>query len=124
MKMALVLTTAFLLTQNCFAEVTVAPPEISPTVRQDLAVRKDRSKEEVRARPNLNMLQPDTDGEIGTGEYQVISADGSITRRPCAYTCEMRGLMEGKCRTWISKIDPNLCYVQDTRSRSDAIPMK
>ncbi len=61
------------------------------------------------------------DGELKPNEYEVISTNGSITRAFCPYTCAMRGLEGKHCKTWRSLSDPKLCYVQDTRIKSDAI---
>lgn len=61
------------------------------------------------------------DGELKPNEYEVISTNGSITRAFCPYTCAMRGLKAKHCKTWRSLYDPKLCYVQDTRIKSDAI---
>ena len=54
-------------------------------------------------------------------EYEVISTNGAITRAICPYSCAMRGLEAKHCKTWRSLSNPKLCYVQDTRLKSDAI---
>lgn len=69
---------------------------------------------------NANM-RVDNDGNLEKDEYEVISANGSITRALCPYTCEMRGLPKQNCKQWTSVRDKSLCYVQDTRIPSDAI---
>ena len=61
------------------------------------------------------------DGELKSNEYEVIDMNGSITRAFCPYTCAMRGLEAKYCKAWRSVSDPKLCYVQDTRIKSDAI---
>ena len=61
------------------------------------------------------------DGELKPNEYEVISTNGAITRAICPYTCAMRGLEAKHCKTWRSLNDPKLCYVQDTRLKTDAI---
>lgn len=54
---------------------------------------------------------------------EVISSNGAVTRAPCPYTCEMRGLPLEHCKTWPSPSDPGQCYVWDTRLPQDAIPL-
>lgn len=66
-------------------------------------------------------MSEDTDGDLKSGEYIVISPNGSITRSICPYTCEMRGLPKDYCKTWKS-ITNEECYVQDTRISSGAMP--
>jgi hypothetical protein len=61
------------------------------------------------------------DGELKPNEYEVISTNGAITRAFCPYTCAMRGLETKHCKTWRSSNDPKLCYVQDTRLKTNAI---
>ena len=64
------------------------------------------------------------DGELKPNEYEVISTNGAITRAFCPYTCAMRGLEAKHCKAWRSLSNPKLCYVQDTRLKSDAILWK
>jgi len=59
--------------------------------------------------------------ELQPDEYEVISTNGAITRAICPYTCAMRGLEAIHCKTWRSLSNPKLCYVHDTRLKSDAI---
>jgi len=66
----------------------------------------------------------DKDGNLASNEFEVISTNNSITRALCPYSCEMRGLPKKFCKTWQSKQDPSMCYVQDTRIPSDAISLK
>lgn len=88
----------------------------------------EMSKGESRATPPANTvshaapMQEDQDGELQVNEYEVVSTNGAITRAFCPYTCEMRGLEAKHCKAWRSLKDPNLCYVQDTRLPSKAIP--
>ena len=64
----------------------------------------------------------DVDGDIQPNEYRVISANGSTTRRPCPYTCEMREIPKESCKEWKS-LEDSECYVQDLRiGGSDAMP--
>jgi len=67
------------------------------------------------------MVENHGGGELKPNEYEVISTNGSITRAICPYTCAMRGLAAKHCKTWRSLSNPKLCYVQDTRLKSDAI---
>ena len=59
--------------------------------------------------------------ELKPNEYEAIDTSGAITRALCPYTCAMRGLEAKHCKTWRSLSNPKLCYVQDTRIKSDAI---
>jgi hypothetical protein len=102
---------------------------IAPNVwaeRSDMNAESDEMRNEAlddaRARPGLGMRE-DSDGNIMEGEYQVISKNGGVTRRPCPYTCEMKGIPQTSCRTWVSKSDSSLCYVEDTRLSQNAVPM-
>lgn len=70
--------------------------------------------------PHPSMTE-DVDGDLKTGEYIVVSPNGSITRALCPYTCEMRGLPPEHCKTWPSKSNPSECYIQDTRIASEAV---
>ena len=64
----------------------------------------------------------DKDGDIQPNEYRVISVNGSTTRRPCPYTCEMRQIPKESCKEWKS-LEDSECYVQDLRiGGSDAMP--
>lgn len=65
-----------------------------------------------------------TDGMIRPDEYRKISENGALTRRPCPYTCEMRGIPNNHCRTWRSIVEPDQCYVWDTRYHQSAVPIK
>jgi|PlaIllAssembly_1097288.scaffolds.fasta_scaffold1157494_1 hypothetical protein len=67
------------------------------------------------------MVENHGGGELKPNEYEVISTNGAITRAFCPYTCAMRGLEVKHCKTWRSLSDPKLCYVQDTRLKTDAI---
>jgi hypothetical protein len=62
----------------------------------------------------VNTYVENTDGHIKEGEFQFVSPNGAVTRRPCPYTCEMRGLPKQHCKVWRS-VDGTLCYVWDTR---------
>lgn len=66
----------------------------------------------------------DRDGEIGPNEFRVIDPNGAVTRRPCPYTCGMRGIPKSQCRQWPSAgAAQGECYVHDLRvSRDDAMP--
>lgn len=66
-------------------------------------------------------MMENRDGELKPNEYEVISTNGAITRAFCPYTCAMRGLEAKHCKAWRSLSDPKLCYVQDTRLKTDAI---
>lgn len=66
-------------------------------------------------------MKEDMDGRLEPGEYTVISPNGSITRSFCPYTCEMRGLPKEHCKAWKSVMNPELCYLQDTRITSAAV---
>lgn len=59
-------------------------------------------------------MREDIDGKLEADEYRVISKDGSLTRRPCPYTCEMRGIPGEYCREFRGR-EENECYVKDTR---------
>lgn len=72
------------------------------------------------AHPKMKLA--DMSGEITQGEYVIVDLTGSITRSPCPYTCEDRGLPAQHCRAWQSASDPEECYLQDTRIPSDAFP--
>ena len=66
-------------------------------------------------------MKEDQDGNLDKGEYEIISTNGSITRALCPYTCEMRGLPQKTCKSWQSKQDKTMCYVQDTTIATQAI---
>lgn len=73
--------------------------------------------------PPTSMVE-DTDGNIQANEYRVISANGSTSRRPCPYTCEMRQIPKEQCKEWKS-LEDSECYVQDLRiGGSDAMPKR
>lgn len=81
--------------------------------------------------PQLSLAEPtqqwveDRDGEIAPNEYRVIDPAGGVTRRPCPYTCEMRGFPKKHCKEWksVTKAQDGECYVQDLRvSTDDAMP--
>ena len=67
------------------------------------------------------MVENHGGGELKPNEYEVISTNGAITRAFCPYTCAMRGLKTKYCKTWRSLTNPKLCYVQDTRLKTNAI---
>ena len=67
------------------------------------------------------VMRENKDGDIKPGEYQRISENGGLTRRPCPYSCEMKGIPRKNCKEWVSRRDTNLCYVEDTRLPSDAV---
>ena len=69
-------------------------------------------------------MREDVDGNLQHGEYIKISPNGSITRALCPYSCNMRGIPQGNCKTWKSVQHPDQCYVQDTRIPSDAVPVR
>ncbi len=69
-------------------------------------------------------MMEDKDGILAENEFEKISTNDSIYRARCPYTCEMRGVPKEHCRTWQSKQDQSMCYVQDTRLPSDAIGLK
>lgn len=62
------------------------------------------------------------DGDLQRGEYEIIDMSGGVTRSPCPYTCQDRGLSSKNCRAWQSQLDRRMCYVQDSRIPSQAIP--
>jgi hypothetical protein len=68
-----------------------------------------------------NMIE-DKDGELQAGEYTVIDPAGSVTRANCPYVCADRGLPAEHCKSWQSASEKQLCYLQDTRIPSDAMP--
>lgn len=68
----------------------------------------------------------DTDGELMPNEYRLVDTKGSVTRRPCPYTCEMRDIPKEFCKEWksITNAVDGECYVQDLRiSHDDAMPI-
>ena len=84
------------------------------------AVRADDAQNTTSRSPMVE----DKDGVIASNEYEVISTNGSITRALCPYSCEMRDLPKKFCKTWQSKQEPSMCYVQDTRIPTEAITLK
>ena len=64
----------------------------------------------------------DGDGMLASDEYRIIDPDGATTRRPCPYTCKMRGIPKNQCKEWRSASNPDDCYVQDTSLGGDAMP--
>ena len=79
------------------------------------------TKESLASGTSAAIMHEDKDGEIAADEYQIISVNGGVTRRPCPYTCEMRGIPRDHCKEWTSnnKVD---CYVQDTSKPADVMP--
>ncbi|NMC63701.1 MAG: hypothetical protein GYA55_11115 [SAR324 cluster bacterium] len=71
----------------------------------------------------VSLFQEDKDGIIKDGEYEVMNENGSLTRRPCPYTCENRGIPREKCHEWKSA-SGDLCYVHDTRLPQAAVPLR
>ena len=69
-------------------------------------------------------MREDKDGDFQTGEYTVIDTKGATTRAHCPYTCADRGLAAEHCKAWQSASDKSLCYLQDKRIPTDAIPFK
>lgn len=67
-------------------------------------------------------FQENKDGNIKEGEYEVMNESGSLTRRPCPYTCENRGIPRESCHEWRS-VAGDLCYVHDTRLPQAAVPL-
>ena len=65
----------------------------------------------------------DRDGVIEPDEYRKVSENGAVTRRPCPYTCEDRGIPQEKCRAWPSHYEGE-CYVQDLRIASNVFDEK
>jgi hypothetical protein len=61
------------------------------------------------------------DGDLGPNQYETISLNGSLTRALCPYSCEMRGIPKRNCREWRSLVDPEKCYVEDTRLAQHAV---
>ena len=83
----------------------------------------DKSSEEVKAEVEVQRFIEDTDGNLVAGEYEVISVDASLTRAPCPYSCENRGLARSHCREWRST-DGSKCYVHDTRGVQGAVRLE
>ena len=68
-------------------------------------------------------MREDKDGDLQPGEYTVIDTKGGTTRAHCPYVCADRGLPPEHCKAWESASDKTLCYLQDTRIHSDAVPL-
>ncbi len=83
-------------------------------------VAKD-STAEGSSNTNQKVLHTGFD-EPKPNEYINIDPQGSITRSQCPYTCADRDIPKEHCKTWTSKSNPDDCYVQDTRIKSNAIP--
>jgi NAD-dependent SIR2 family protein deacetylase len=77
--------------------------------------------EKAQGKNSATTMVQNIDGLLKQNEYEVISTNGAITRAFCPYTCAMRGIEAKHCKTWRSTNDPTLCYVQDTRIKTDAI---
>jgi hypothetical protein len=86
-----------------------------------IAYAGEKSKENNIESGRTPMVENRGGSELKPNEYEVISTNGAITRATCPYTCGMRGLEAKHCKTWRSLSNPKLCYVQDTRLKSDAI---
>ena len=56
-------------------------------------------------------------------EVEVVSANGSVTRAKCPHSCVDRKIPQTSCREWRSKMYPDVCYVEDLRKPSDAVPL-
>lgn len=88
---------------------------------EDLKARADINRIEKYPTTNAIKMRIDTDGIIEKDEYRIISENGRLTRRPCPYTCEMRGIPKKYCHEFHS-IDGSECYIEDTRLPDDALP--
>ncbi len=67
------------------------------------------------------LLKPDNDGVLQSDEYEVLTENGALTRRPCPHKCEDRGIPRQFCREWVSRKGDE-CYIWDTRLPQDAVP--
>lgn len=74
-------------------------------------------------RPSNTEMKADQDGKIEADEYRLISANGGLTRRPCPYTCEMRGIPRENCKEFKST-DGSECYVEDKRLSQNAVNVR
>ncbi len=70
--------------------------------------------------PGKTTFKADTHGEVQPDEFEVMNANGGLTRKSCPWTCEMRGIPEEHCKMWKSPRRDN-CYVWDTRLPQDAV---
>lgn len=112
------LTVYFLNAAAINAETKSSPSGLDAEVTETSPVGSNRAnaKSDSRARMNegqSKVWKEDTDGVLEANEYRAITEDGLVTRRPCPYTCEDRGIARSNCKEWRSK-DENACYVQDT----------
>ncbi len=80
---------------------------------------EDSTTKNIGTEKAATTMTKNRDGELKPNEYEVISMDGGITRAFCPYTCAMRGLEVKHCKAWRSLSNPKLCYVQDTRIKTD-----
>lgn len=78
------------------------------------AAAAPREADSLEMEAGATVTREDTDGVLEADEYRVISMNGAVTRRPCPYTCEQRGVPKASCKTWLSD-DKAECYVHDTR---------
>lgn len=101
-----------------FAQNEGAP--VATAAGTSAAITGSPAKDVLAPHPSM---KENTDGILKSGEYEVISTNGSISRSVCPYTCEMRGLPKQYCRAWPSKQDPSRCYLEDTRIPSSAVPL-
>ncbi|MCB0324075.1 MAG: lipid-binding SYLF domain-containing protein [Bdellovibrionales bacterium] len=91
------------------------PSETLPAMQEKL---QGQARSQHAEHPSMKLHQGS--GPVQADEYVIVDLTGSVTRSPCPYTCQDRGLAQANCRAWPSKQDPKECYVQDTRIPSDA----
>ena len=98
------------------------------------AFAEERSKEihkEVKAQSGVpstpatpaapNTTGADDKSGLNLSDVEVVSANGSITRKRCPHSCADRGIKKADCKEWRSKMYPDVCYVEDLSKPSQAI---
>lgn len=78
----------------------------APLPQETISAVETASVEE--SGPNLN-------------DVEVVSANGSITRKKCPHSCVDRGIPKKSCKEWRSMMYPDVCYVEDLSKPSQAI---
>ena len=79
-----------------------------------IAVADSRDHSQYLGNTYGKVTREDNDGVLEPDEYTKISENGSVTRRPCPYTCEDHGIPRQSCKMWRSGYADE-CYVEDTR---------
>jgi hypothetical protein len=97
---------SFVATPMTHAEPGIPSSTTAPLLQETLSAVETAGVEE--SGPNLS-------------DVEVVSANGSITRKRCPHSCVDRGIPKKSCKEWRSMMYPDVCYVEDLSKPSQAI---